>query len=121
MPIFAKECICSFTMVEQTAERSKMYKKEKKVCMMYDESMYQIVRIEFLIQKKQQEERKQNKKQRRQEEKRRWTRSQQISAPPERFPNEMFTCGIVGTNNVEWTRTARTLIPVLIRKTKLNF
>ena len=62
MPIFAKECICSFTMVEQTAERSKMYKKEKKVCMMYDESMYQIVRIEFLIQKKQQEERKQNKK-----------------------------------------------------------
>ena len=30
MPIFAKECICSFTMVEQTAERSKMYKKEKK-------------------------------------------------------------------------------------------
>ena len=52
MPIFAKECICSFTMVEQTAERSKMYKKEKKVCMMYDESMYQIVRIEFLIQKK---------------------------------------------------------------------
>lgn len=62
MPIFAKECICSFTMVEQTAERSKMYKKEKKVCMMYDESMYQIVRIEFLTQKKQQEERKQNKK-----------------------------------------------------------